>query len=348
MYGPCGRSMSGSSPLINNAIDSRVSLCAGMPLVGTRDISFDERGTLSRHRLRALKHAWLLGTGPWVAAFAFFAALAIIQPIPMEMERLGEALAMATVGVILCLIFVVPFTWIRVWHKASLARSIGRSLRCGKVDAYQGVLCLSDPTDRVIPVLVDLGGLRLGRCDVNSVELLSGASMVFSINKSPVKLGHTVRVTRAVPRPDQPVFLERSTRSDAEDDRSCIGRRRLTPEEIAELSGYARRQTIDAILPSLFTMVIVLLVARRMMGGTFPWSPVLLGGICIIAGWRILRSVYLIPSTTRRDAHAGWVVCSRQSESDAGEGAGILVENLPHSGAVWTVDEQPAAWRGHP
>lgn len=126
---------------------------------------------MTRHRHHALRAASLLGFGPWIAALMFMMGLTILGPrVPSENVFTREVVACVTIGIILCMIFVVPFTWLKVWHQVTVAKAIRRSLESGRVDLYRGPINGRDPTGQALPVLKKIGRLGVGSDDVHRID----------------------------------------------------------------------------------------------------------------------------------------------------------------------------------
>jgi hypothetical protein len=323
----------------------------GLPVIDRLCLSARDVTRLRRIAIRRRALGWFL-------IFAFPSLLAVtvmlllfngwfmtrMQETETESAVLG-LIALAVMAASLVFLLALPVSLIfarESFRRARLARvaMIGGSIvRCrGNVEE----LIL----DRSVWKKLDSAGL-LDEDEV-VLDVVEGPELLWRVG--PVEIEPWLEVKRGITTetPEYAWIASRWTRpTDLDQETVHYNQRRLSDEEISELSDCiprlgARRMAFVTAINALAIWRIYDLVAN----GVPPLEPLLVTGLALWADIEVGR-LWTQRQRFAMDVAEGWVALVRLPEEQEGadDPSISFAEFLPESGAEWTVDGSPAAWR---
>lgn len=328
--------------------------CAGLPLVGSRNLEERERESL----LRESKHKTLLAllfAASWPLFCLWLFSLGLI------FDKIGLRFVSETILAALAifsLFLMLPTAILMVRDMLRQRKMIKDTVGKNCVRRFEGALNPDDWTDAMRHKLVRRGLLNTENGSRNQIELLDPHDVIFTINGVRPKRWIKVELTTgAVADPSTPYFAVPAAWQ-LRDEKVGFERRRLSPEEIDEILSYARMPRIR-ILYLAWVFVMFGLVGRvtrwvasdvfRLSAQTTKWLAILIP--CVILCMLLYRRMRAARALTC-DAENGWaILCAPRSGENLGRKKGepaVPVEVLPISSVVWMINGKPAAWRHKP
>lgn len=333
--------------------DDGAPLCiwyGGLPAV-------DRVGLGSRDVVRLRRIAIRRRALGWFLLFAFPSLLAVTVLLLLvngwflgrmqETEAGSPALGLIALVVMtasLVFLLALPLSLLfakEAFRKARLARAAmlgGSIVRCrGPVDD----LIL----DRSVWKKLDSAGLLDG--EEIEFEVIEQPELLWRVG--PVEIEPWLEVKRGVTTetPEYAWIASRwTTPTDLDEETVHYNQRRLSDEELRELADCIPR--LGATRVSFVTAINALAIWRLwelVMNGVPPLEPILVTGLALWADIEVAR-LWTQRYRFSVDVNEGWVALVRLPEVHDGDEAPIsFAEFLPESGAEWTVDGNPAAWR---
>lgn len=323
----------------------------GLPVVDRLGMSARDLTRLRRIAIRRRTLGWFL-----VVAFPSLLSVTVLLLLfnGWFMARLQEAeaesavlglIALAVMAASLVFLLALPLSLIfarESFRRARLARvaMIGGSIvRCrGAVEE----LIL----DRSVWKKLDSAGL-LDQDEV-VLDVVEGPELLWRVG--PVEIEPWLEVKRGVTTetPEYAWIASRWTRpTDLDQATVHYNQRRLSDEELHELSDCIPRLGVTRMA---FATAINALAIWRLyelgVSGVPPLEPLLVTGLALWADIEVGR-LWAQRHRFSIDVAEGWVALVRMPEEQDGAGNAPVsfAEFLPESGAEWTVDGSPAAWR---
>jgi hypothetical protein len=208
-----------------------------------------------------------------------------------------------------------------------------------------------DPSDVSLRTLLEMGLLDPENEEPVVLELLSDRDELYSVDGVRVWKEVPIGVTRAARAPAEPIVLDVPADWAEDGEQPDLWRRRPSQEELDEIAGYARVdwRTLLRILPAAVLLPWVML-GPLLSAFNVPWQTAV--WVVVAAEAALMAVLAYLDSADRRrlraDAEFGWVLVVpttvHASEEDE-PGPGPVVEVLPVTERVWTIDGKPAAWR---
>jgi len=324
----------------------------GLPAVARMDLSSRDVVRLKRIAIRRRALGWFL-------LFAFPSLLAVTVCLLLfngwfvswisQADPGSPLLGIVALGVMaasLVFLLALPVSLIfarESFRRARTARTAilrGRIVRCrGTIDE----LIL----DRSVWKKLEAAGL-LAAAEVE-FDVLEESELLWRVG--PVEIEPWLEVKRGVTTetPEYAWIASRWTKpTDLEDESVRYNQRRLSEEEIDELADCVPRLGLTRVA---FVTALNALAAWRLYDlsttGTSPLEPALVTGLALWADIEIAR-LWAQRHRFTIDLSEGWVALVRmpEPEEEQEDAAHIsFAEFLPESGAEWTVDGAPAAWR---
>ncbi len=345
-------------------VPTHATLCAGLPYVGERPFSDDERSRLRREARLTTAAGCLLPVGATILLIGL--AMLVVSFLPRTPETL----------VTLSLVVLFLLTMVLI----ALAIVVGRDLerrgaklrktrKIGYVRRFEGPPGWFDPTDRSLHVLLKANLLQNPVNGLCVVELLPHLNLAYSVNGVRLKKDVPLGITSAAVRPaDAPAYdVPKSWLSDNAP--PGLERRRPSPEELDELKGYSRpsrrfwfmaatRFVLVAVCTCYLLSILsapILLAWQRYTGLRI--DPALLPPVAIVLGlavaiWRIGLQVYRVVNMAQRvkkEIELGWIIAvptfGPPLPGSTEPQRGPVIERLPVTNLLWTIGGKPAGWR---
>lgn len=320
----------------------------GLPAV--ERLGLTERDVARLHRIATRRRS-----GGWFLIFAFPSLLAVtvlallfngwfvgwVDEAGVGSATLG-ILALGVMAASLVFLLSLPLSLL-------LAREAFRRARLARVAILRGEVtrCRGPVEDLIVDrstwKKLDEAGL-LDRDEIE-IDVIEDSGILWRVG--PVEIEPWLELSRGetTETPEYAWIASRWTRPTALDQESVhYNRRRLSEDEIAELADCIPRLGATRVA---FVAALNALAAWRifdwLVGGAAPLEPLLLTALAVWADVEIAR-LWLHRHRFTVDLAEGWVALVRMPEGDQAEGI-TFAEFLPESGAEWTVDGAPAAWR---
>jgi hypothetical protein len=293
-----------------------VRYCEGLPELGTRPFTGEERERVLRdHRLAvrriALAAAGLAGP-PGVAVAAVAVALAL------DTRGYAWATGVGAGGLIVALLLGVPLALLAL-------RDAVRGLRQARGDLRGGVVAEYGDGVRTIVLLP-----RSGRA------LAEGGTLL--VRPRPALVGEAAPVPE-----DGPTYAVSASAVPEGYEQYAWIRRALAPAELDEARAHAAKLArVSRVLVGLTVWVVLMGVYHAHARARSPEHDIPISGVAwaigLAAGWFRTLAQRRLAQRLLEDVEEGWVV-----RATAGEAAGVEV--LPASGLVWAEGASPLGWR---
>lgn len=329
--------------------DGELQRCAGLPFVECRTLGQDERASVRR---RAARLRWM-ALAVLLAEFGSFATIVMLfsrlPSTPTPQLTLYEEMLLGVAAVV---VFVgLPASLVAARRFFVKGRLFSRALGDGSVLQFKGHINWGDWTDRSVANLVRRKCIAMGEEGEYTLEVYSGAPILYSLNGAAVRNVVPVEITRAASRPQSPVELAVPASWYEAPPPENIERRRQSASETDELMTYAsqfpnRAAVLRYGAAHMLAAVVVAGMAwsHRTELGTLGAAVFLTGAIVYLVNKsRLLIRAKRLSRLYLADANLGWVLIAKPKEE--GQSLTAITEFLPISGLVWTIAGRPAGWR---
>ncbi|HKO57320.1 MAG TPA: hypothetical protein VJ276_15705 [Thermoanaerobaculia bacterium] len=280
---------------------------AGLPVVGSRELTADERAEVARIFRRllgnvALNAVVLIGA----AALALFA---------INVSKITDWMGPIILG--LSLAAIRNLSRMR-WYSIISVMRIRRDLRGGLVDRCEG------------------GGLR--------IEVLPRSAMIWRLNDRAPDFPRFAHAAATAPPPAHAALAAQFVKPATDDGRVLIHQRALTSDEVAELDALAPpTRLVNVALAAVAIVGTITTSVVALRGGlTSLFAPIAFAALAFWSSRAVVRA-WRGRQRIAPDLRAGYVVIVRMRE-ESGE-LSEAEEYLPGSRMLWTVSGTPAPWR---
>jgi hypothetical protein len=321
---------------------------AGLPAV--ERIGVTERDVARLHRIATRRRA-----GGWFLIFAFPSLLAVTVfallfngwlVAWMSESGVGSTtlgiLALGVMAASLAFLLSLPVSLL-------LAREAFRRARAARMAILRAEVtrCRGPVEDLIVDRRTWKRLDEAGLLDHDEIEIdvIEDSGILWRVGAVEIEPWLELRRGETTETPEYAWIASRWTRPTELDQESVhFNRRRLSDDEIAELAD---------CMPRLSPMRVAFVVALNALaawkifhwlaGSATPIEPLLVTALAVWADVEIAR-LWLHRHRFGVDLAEGWVALVRMPEDEQSEGI-TFAEFLPESGAEWTVDGAPAAWR---
>jgi hypothetical protein len=341
----CELERDGSLPAGSQAGGSQ-AWCAGFPCIEEPEMVAVERARVERWRKRA------------IARMALHAVLTMALPLSFVALLLARGatedhLGLAVLSALLTFV-VTPFTLLATLTWWARVRSYREDLQRGRVQRFAGTLSSFDSLglDPDLALLTRRGMLVAEPGVEQELVMLPASRELLYANKDWAPPGLGLHAEHVALPPDSPLKLPLPEDMEAQvADAVTVARRRLTREEVAELSRHARSlRTPGRVFWVLAGFAALALLTWHESGWSMPPQPLTIPltlaafGFALLLLWRRTGLSWRL----QQDADLGWVLTvdhSAQAEHVDADLPAQGVETLLHGRLDWTVNRRPAAWR---
>lgn len=334
-----------------------VTLCAGFPYAGDRELTSQEAIALRREARIATSLGCLIPIAVPIIAIAIGVAL---EPLFTMMSKnvsdyfLVVVVVSSIVGCAIAMLWGMEFL--------ERARKLRATRRHGFLRVFHGPYNWYDPTD---PALLDLLKSRLLRDDapaMANIELFPHLNELYAINGTPVKTIVKLTLTTGAARPTESMVLDIPKAWIENESDFQLERRRPSADELQELGQYAMLTRVywlrtigSGFCVALFLVYLLGLIVKMAVRASFiePFEPGELLRVALLApaagailtAYRVRRDLRFT-RLIRQDMECNWIfMISPPKSEDIKEDIGNMVERLPVSNVLWTIGGKPAGWR---
>lgn len=319
---------------------------AGLGAASERDLDALELVALRRRSSRTLARA--VGAFALVPVTTLFllAIVAVASFVALNDVVVTDViLGAATFALALYVLAGIPLTIAAGTRALKLYRAMRKDADLGRV-----VVCTGRGSDFIAPLKTAKELLRSGfNFDQDSeiaLEVLPGSGVLWKLNHR--RAHRTITLPRGATSvtPEFAAIAAKWTRPlDLADGAIEYNRRALSEGEKEELSTYVPDLRLKLLWLAALHVLLIYQVAKFLGGDVF--YGVLAGFsalIAIIADRRMLR-LYAFRKAMLDDVEEAWVAIVKPRSRPENESEQRAVEYLPTTGAEWTTDGTPAAWR---